>query len=329
MHLFNGVLDALQGLKAGIADVHAAWQGGQSPSPKLAPRSAARPRRPSLGAPDPWDADSAEALTRVWEMAAGEDLKRAKPRRPAAKSEVASAAAAVTGSERGGSDALEARLVRIADRLAAGLPRPDPQQWLAPLEARVRQLECRVAAAMQEATGRPERQSLDAVEAQLGGLVKAIDEAREELCRLDAIETQLGEMVQQLKSLKTAAKVFAAAARPRSADATRVDGLIKACASGRRQDARVAVDVLKSIHHAIADIADRLNQTDGAPAHLEAPAPGGTDPHADRDLLLKAYREGARALGEMVPDLAADPLAKLASGRGHLSAEHWRWHDQD
>jgi hypothetical protein len=55
-----------------------------------------------------------------------------------------------------------------------------------------------------------------------------------------------------------------------------------------------------------------------------------TDPEADRDLLLKAYREGARALGETLPDL--EPL-ELAAGRAPArydwNSSTWHWHAKD
>ena len=91
--LLDGVVDAMHSLKAGIAAVRAAWEGDD---PWLAPAAGAQvspaaavspapfaiqpePWREALGRlrpddrPDPWDAETAEALMRVCEVAALED----------------------------------------------------------------------------------------------------------------------------------------------------------------------------------------------------------------------------------------------------------------
>src|SRR5258705_7664197 len=71
--LFDGLLDALDGLKAGIASMRAAWQGEEPSSPSH-PRPAWAPAAASGNAPpaeaDPWDGGTAEALTRIYQLAA-------------------------------------------------------------------------------------------------------------------------------------------------------------------------------------------------------------------------------------------------------------------
>jgi hypothetical protein len=110
-----------------------------------------------------------------------------------------------------------------------------------------------------------------------------------------------------------------------------LESLIKSYAAGRRQDARTAVAVLRSIHHAIAQIGARLEEAPADLIPLAAAGLGEADPHADRDLLLKAYRDGARALGETVSEAAWEPVGAPDGhrGRGGYTASGWRWHGND
>jgi hypothetical protein len=91
--------------------------------------------------------------------------------------------------------------------------------------------------------------------------------------------------------------------------------------------------VLKSIHHAVGQITDRLDALRPGERAADQGLAGQTDPDADRDLLLKAYREGARALGETLPDAGYEPLEAAADGRGPTrydwSASNWHWHAKD
>jgi len=324
--LFEGVADALEGLKTGIARLRRAWESDEPWPDRLPPGP---PRPVAAVAPaiktetDPWDAETAEALTRICEIAALEDRQRPWGRFAGLAPPTGKAAEPPPAS------GLDARLADLADRLQQALPGLDPAQWLAPLDQRVRQLEQAVAAAPKGAMPAPGPESLGAVEALIRDLAVQVEHTRAELGRLDAMDEHLGDMIAQLKGLAATAKATALA--PARDPLQRLEGLLKASLAARRQDARAAVGVLKSIHHAVGQIADRVEAL--RPGEREAGPAGHTDPDADRDLLLKAYREGARALGETLPDTAYEPLDGAAAGRAPArydwSASTWHWHAKD
>jgi hypothetical protein len=203
-------------------------------------------------------------------------------------------------------------------------------QWLGPIEARVRQLEQDVAATPPQGGRRPDATGLPGMQTRIRELADLVERTATELGRLDDIDARLREVVAQLKSLGGAAE------RPTSTgDPTRaLEALLKSSLAARRQDARLAVGVLKSIHHAVGDIAQRLDQWRHGERVPEAGATGyQSDPDADRDLLLKAYREGARALGEALPEVTCDPPGATPGlrrpARYDWSASTWHWHAED
>ena len=331
LDLFDGLEDAFDGLKGAIRRLRVAWDSDDAwqpqPQPAAPPRRRPQPMGPAGAAePDPWDAETAEALTRVCEIAALEHHRRAlrRPLEPAPSARASAERVAPSAS------ALDARLAELADRLQQALPRLDLAQWLGPIEARVRQLEQDVAATQPQGGRRPDATGLAGMETRIRELADLVERTATELGRLDNIDARLREVVAQLKSLGGAAE------RPTStSDPTRaLEALLKSSLAARRQDARLAVGVLKSIHHAVGEIAQRLDQWRHGERVPEAGAMGyQSDPDADRDLLLKAYREGARALGETLPEVASDPPGAPPGlrrpARYDWSASTWHWHAED
>ncbi len=348
--LLDGVVDAMHSLKAGIAAVRAAWEGddpwpapaagaGVSPAAAVSPAPFAiqpEPWREALGRlrpddrPDPWDAETAEALMRVCEVATLEDYGRKPDRRSRRQPKLV--ANAVTPGAAGG-NAVEARLTDVAERLQQALPRLDLGQWLEPIEQRLRQLELQVHTAFKETSTGPDAHRLGTVETSIRDLAVRIEHTRAELARFDAIEAHLREVLAQLKGFQATPRpvgALAAALRP-GPDGDQTDtleALLKSCAAARRQDARSAVGALQSIRQAIAQIVDRLDTPRGGEPAPVVAAMGETDPHADRDLLLKAYREGARALGE-TGEASYDADAFHSPARQDSSGGRWHWHAKD
>jgi len=322
--LFEGVADALAALKTGIVSVRCAWESDDPWLERLPP---GRPRPVAAALPsttpeaDPWDVETAEALTRVCEIAALEDQQPRLGRRPG------STRAIEPPSPR--ASEVDARPADLADRLQQVLPGLDPARWLGPLDQRVRQLEQAVASASTRATAAPEAGSLTPVEPLIRDLAVQVELTRAELGRLDAVGAHLRDMVGQLKDLAATAKPSASPSSELDS-ARRVEVLLRTSLAARRQDARAAVGVLKSIHGAVGQLAVRLDALRPTERSADQELALQTDPEADRDLLLKAYREGARALGETLPDL--EPL-ELAAGRAPArydwNSSTWHWHAKD
>jgi hypothetical protein len=326
--LFEGVTDALAALKAGIVGERCAWEGDDPWLERLPPgppRPVAAVVPSTTAEADPWDAETAEALTRVCEIAALEDQQPRSGRRSG------STRTSEPPSPRAGD--LDARLADLADRLQQVLPGLDPARWLAPLDQRIRQLEQAVASASTRATAAPEAESLIPMEMLIRELAVQVEHTRAELGRLDAVDAHLRDMIGQLKDLAATAKPSTPAPPSGERDGDRrVEVLLKTSLAARRQDARAAVGVLKSIHGAVGQLAARLDALRPPERSADQDLALQTDPDADRDLLLKAYREGARALGETLPDVGLEPL-ELAAGRAPArydwSSSNWHWHAKD
>ena len=330
-NLLDGVLDALDGLKTGVAGIGQPWE----PWPVGALAGVSR-RASGAGflpgsaepEPEPWDAETAEALTRVCEVAAFEDHRTGPSHRLGREPVQDAIGSAATVSRTG----LEARLAALAERLQQALPRLDPAQWLAPIDTRIGQLEHDLTAALQAVSARSDAHGLGRLEALVRDLATRAQHTGSELARLDAIEQHLAEVLAQLKSfdalVNASAALPAAPSPPRPGAQTTLDELLKACAAARRQDARTAVAVLRSIHHALAEVVERLNSAPCAASALTATAGTEADPYGDHDLLLKAYREGARALGESVADAAQEPGGLTAANRSQARYGAPRWYRQ-
>jgi hypothetical protein len=231
---------------------------------------------------------------------------------------------------------LDGRLAELADRLQQALPRLDLAQCLAPVEARVRQLEREVAATFPQAGRGQDANGLNGVETRLRELAGVVERTSSELRRLDDIEAHLREVIVQLTTLSTTASASAVAERAHTTSnpSSKLEALLTSSLAARRQDARTAVVVLKSIQQAVGEIAERLEQRRNGERAADAAATGfESDPDSDRDLLLKAYREGARALGESLPEVGSE-TSGLTPGlrrpaRHDWSASTWHWHADD
>ena len=333
--LFDGVAGAFDGLKLAIGKLRAAWESDDPWLPRTQPGAALRQRAQitradDAGEPGPWDAETAEALTRLCEIAAWEDHRRAARRRPAPPQPAPAAPRLPSARD------LDGRLAELADRLQQALPRLDLAQCLAPIEARVRQLEQEVAATFPRAGRGQDANGLNGVETRLRELAGVVERTSSELRRLDDIEAHLREVIVQLTTLSTTASASAVAERAHATSnpSSKLEALLTSSLAARRQDARTAVVVLKSIQQAVGEIAERLEQRRNGERAADAVATGfESDPDSDRDLLLKAYREGARALGESLPEVGSE-TSGLTPGlrrpaRHDWSASTWHWHADD
>jgi hypothetical protein len=363
----DGVAHALSDLEDSILRARTAWQNDEPmpewPKPSTLGRDAAPPRSEMpLPTPEagPWDADTAEMLTRIWEAAATENhaatTSRARPSRPALQPspperETAQATAG-----------LEARLAAIADRLQQALPQLDTAQWLAPIDERLQHLERQLTATLKDASVRAEPPSLAAAEAQIRAIASQVDETRRELARLEAMDERLREVMGRLEGLRpqsaetalseAALASFAEAVAERTMDKLApvlprnsppsspadeqfeaLEDMIRTYAHEARAEARSAAGVLQTLHHSVTHIIDRLEAADAGPGSEAEPE---SDPYGDRDLLMKAYADGARALGQTVPEpSSSDPAAPRRGSAWSLPREEmpepdaWARHDAE
>jgi hypothetical protein len=304
--VLDGVGTAFEELKDGFASV-------QQKAPSFAPQS---DRHSSNSEDGPWDRASAEALTRVWEMAETELQADPRPRAEHARPAPAPAARS-----------LEERLTDIADSLQRALADAKPDQWLAALAPRFDQLQQQFEGTLADAVQRLDVGGLTLLEAHMRELTGQFDHVRGELTRLDAIENHLRDLGQRLEQRQAGAEVGRPAeggpdfeamieaaverlanrlteSMPRAKpvdDAQQPDrvafleGVLQDYIAERRRGDEVTGTVLHTIEDALHRILDRI---DAMEVERVAAAEASSDPNkAERELLSKAYADGAHALG--------------------------------
>ena len=279
----------------------------------------------------PWDAQSAEALTRVCEMAAAEaatgrwQTRVAKPKAPAATRSDAEAkpSSQVPEVDRAW---LEARFANLAALLRQSLADGNPAASLATLSQRLEQLEGRLDPLLRDASARLNGDWLKPIEGQIKELASQLDAVSRQLARLDTIDDQLRQLSRALeehrhlsmgqpaalrddaiedlihKAAERAAARVAPAA-PAMADGGKDIGAIETLMRGyvaeRREGEEATAGALQTIGDALARILERVEAM-----HARAPGLGagnaGDGMEAEAERLAEAYAAGARVLGYKV-----------------------------
>jgi localization factor PodJL len=260
-------------------------------APKAGP--AARAQVQHFDPSQPWDAESAEALTRLYESDEGSLLKQYQGdrRQPSNWQAPASAPADTDGASAGGeSDRvwLEARLADIARKLQGSLAGLNPDKSLASFNRRLDRIEERFGEALSQVAQRSDLEGLRLIEAQVLELAAHVEETRGRLHRIDAIDDN----------------VQALASRLDEGGNQRLEALEKLLqdyvAEWRRGDERTT-STLRTLEDAVARIGDVVDAMEAS-----KPAPDMSlvmlgrsdhgDPHRERDPLAQIYAEGERAL---------------------------------
>jgi localization factor PodJL len=196
--------------------------GGAIPSPtgRGAPRPLDDARRADpeevilLGAPrradDPWDEESARALTRFYESGAAYYGREADNDAGAEHSSVAAArvlslqtaAVHAASEQRSWQDAqpawLDERFAEIAHRIEQALAEIRPESSLLRLGDRFDKLEARMSAVLSNVATHADLKELRVAEAQIEDIGQQLGQLRRQLERLDAIDAHLGTLTEHL-----------------------------------------------------------------------------------------------------------------------------------
>jgi localization factor PodJL len=236
---------------------------------------------------EPWDAQSAEALTQLYESGEGylhkrpEDECAPPPRSPRPESPEAAPA------DHDGAW-LEARLKEMAERLQHSLARMNPDKPVEHFNRRLDAIEERFSEALGRVVHRSDLEGLERIEGQVLELTARIEEARSRLDRIDSIDEQVQGLARRIEE----------------ADFQRLDALERLLqeylAEWRRSDEKTGA-ALQSLEGAVGRIGDSIEALEaqkpasdlslsvfGSEAG-EAP-PGGADP------LSQVYADAARVL---------------------------------
>jgi TPR repeat protein len=293
---------------------------------------------------DPWNRQTAEALTRAYEESEAEWRESRSARRPPHDRGRASATAGAPGGSMGGAW-LESRLADIAERLQRSIAGIDPDKSVGALGIRMEELERRLAVAFEDVARRLEGHNLEKVEAQISGLNTHLEQTRGQLERIDAIDHRLRELAERFDELRRqpeaarlsdqAIEALIQSAADRAADRVvqslppatpgidpqrldALEALMREQIAERRQTEEMTNSVLRTIEDTLGSILDRVDRLDPGLASMLPATRGagegyqGTSP---LDPLLEAYAQGARALGQLTPAALLDAADYTTSGQ--------------
>jgi localization factor PodJL len=257
----------------------------------------------------PWDTQSAEALTRLYESGEG-FLHRRPEDKPAQRWQPPQAEAPATppaGEPEGRGNAwLEARLAEIAERLQGSLAGINPDKAVAHLNHRLDAIEERFNEALSQVARRSDLDGLKLIEAHVMELAAHVEQTRGRLDRIDAIDDQMQGLARRLED----------------GDHRRLDALEKLLqdyvAEWRKGDERTA-SALRSLEDVVSRVGESIETME---AQKPAPDlslsllghPGLGDPTIESDPLSQVYADAARVLEpvEHGPPLdAADYMPRM------------------
>jgi localization factor PodJL len=335
-----GALDRLQQEIAGLSDRIAA-HGRQRQAQKGAGRTGlATPSGANQPWEEPWDAQAAEALTRVCETAQAESAATRSSGRPAparqARPTQDMPARAQTPACAYDRAWLEGRFADIAAQLQQSLADNNPAQPLAAIDRRLDRLDGRLDTLFSDMSVRFSGEWLELIEAHIKGLAGHFEATSRQLTRLDAVDEQLRQLsstqAEQLRwsqaqpsalredaiaglidtAAERAATRFAAALpapapAPDAEGSKRIDALERVMQdyiAERRRGEEAASGMLHTIEETLIRVLDRIDAMESGAAPL-APRngnpPGRDGMDAESDRLAEAYAAGARILGQKPP----------------------------
>ena len=162
--------------------------------------------RAMADADEPWDAHSAEALTRVYEMAQAEESASRRSRRAPATDKPLRSARAVAAQPQATAPApaydqvwLEARFAGIAALLQQALADSNPTKPLAAVDRRLDRLEGRLDCLFNDMSVRLGGPWLELIEEHIKGLAGHFEATTRQLGRLDAVDEQLRQLARALE----------------------------------------------------------------------------------------------------------------------------------
>jgi localization factor PodJL len=336
--------DALERIEDGIDSLgdRMAALARQRQAPQQPAAAALRAPDLPAGAEGEWDAEAAEALTRVYEMAEAEWHSSPPPRpRPAVPPvQAPGMLEAASGGCNWDGEWLEERFAELASLLSRSLKDLNPDTSLAALNRRLDQFEERLDAVLDSMAQRPDMGALSLIEAHINELTAQFEATRGQLGRLDAIDTQLRTLAHVLEDRhhaprtgtgepgadsieaiideaagRAASQLAAAGLAPEPEARTRIDaleGLLQDYLAERRRGEDVSAGILHTIEDALMRIIDRVDAMEAAkaePAVIEDV--DGLAMESDR--LAQAYAAGARVLGQ-------EPAASLLEAADYAPA---------
>jgi hypothetical protein len=249
----------------------------------------------AFGAGEPWDAVSAEALTRLYESEEG-DLARPAERDRARYAHASARENRAPGPERGAESFdetwLEAHLSRLAKRLQDSLSQANPERSFGALNERLDAIEQRFSAALGRVAQRTDLDGLKSIESDVMELAAQLDRARDRLDQIGVIDDEVRTLARRLDEVG-------------EQRATALEKLLRDCVAEWREGEQRTAGALHNLEEAINRLGDSVDAMEAS-----KPAP---------DLSVPALAGSAL---ERTAD-AGGPLSRLPVGGEWTPAPHF------
>jgi len=293
--------------------------GRDRPEPKDSPRDAGRARMadapiepPQYFDPDePWDVQSAEALTHLYES--GEGYLHRRPEDGPARRLRQPQPALPAGEPASPDNAwLEARLAEMAERLQSSLAEINPDKATAHLNRRLDAIEERFNEALGKVVQRSDLDGLKLIEAHVIELAAHVEHTRGRLDRIDAIDDQMRGLVRRLEE----------------GDHQRLDALESLLqdyvAEWRKGDDRTA-SALRSLEDVVSRVGESVEAMEAQKPALDLSlsvlgTAGLAEPAIESDPLSQVYADAARVLEPLAHRAPLDAADYAPKGKSDAEA---------
>jgi hypothetical protein len=240
-----------------------------------APESIARKPLLAFDPNEPWDASSAEALTRLYES---EDGNLSRPARRDTARQVRVHAAGVAGEAEPAAEPvdrtwLEAHLGRLARRLQDSLTQSHPKQSLDALSERLDAFEERFSAALGRVAQRSDLDGLKSVEAGVLEIAAQLDRARDRLELISDVDEEVRGLARKLDEAGTR--------RAGALEKLLRDGM----AEWRESEQRTA-SALQSLEEAVSRLGDTVDAMEASKPAPDLAVPPFVAPELDRSVTV-------------------------------------------
>ncbi len=293
--------------------------GRDRPEPKDSPRDAGRAgitdapiEPPQYFDPDePWDVQSAEALTHLYES--GEGYLHRRPEDGPARRLRQPQPALAAGEPASPDNAwLEARLAEMAERLQSSLAEINPDKATAHLNRRLDAIEERFNEALGKVVQRSDLDGLKLIEAHVIELAAHVEHTRGRLDRIDAIDDQMQGLVRRLEE----------------GDHQRLDALESLLqdyvAEWRKGDDRTA-SALRSLEDVVSRVGEFVEAMEAQKPALDLSlsvlgTAGLSEPAIESDPLSQVYADAARVLEPLTHRAPLDAADYAPKGKSDAEA---------
>jgi hypothetical protein len=263
---------------------------------------------------EPWDAHSAEILTRLYESEEGTLWRPAggDRRRSHAHGET------IPGEARVETDTadrtwLEEHLSRLVERLQEPFIRYNPEASIAALRGRIEHIEQRFGSALGRVAQRVDLESLQSIEAHVVQLAAQLEHARDRLEQIGAVDQQVHALAQRLDE-----------AGEQRAHA--LEKLLRDCIGEWREAERRTAGALHSLEEAVARLGDTVDAMEASKPAPELTLPALVDQDLEGDVGVENFQldAGGQTLAPQSYHamLDATDYAPRPSTEGATAARH-------